>query len=165
MTSHYLNQWWLVYQRIYASLGLNELIYYVKFKSLMIANTTNPENYPWPKLKYPTIQYSELKCAHFSLEWWDMGQVHCGTREIALDFTHIFPDCFIDVADHIFKCILLTENVCISTQVYSLKLNCPKIVIGSGNGLVMNRWQSITWTNDDSVYWCHRCIPQWSIRL
>ena len=24
-TSHYLNQWWLVYRRIYASLGLNEL--------------------------------------------------------------------------------------------------------------------------------------------
>ena len=26
-TSHYLNQWWLVYRRIYASLGLNDLIY------------------------------------------------------------------------------------------------------------------------------------------
>ena len=26
-TSHYLNQWWLVYRRIYASLGLNELTY------------------------------------------------------------------------------------------------------------------------------------------
>ena len=26
-TSYYLNQWWLVYQRIYASLGLNELIF------------------------------------------------------------------------------------------------------------------------------------------
>ena len=25
MTCHYLNQWWLVYRRIYASLGLNEL--------------------------------------------------------------------------------------------------------------------------------------------
>ena len=25
VTSHYLNQWWLVYPRIYASLGLNEL--------------------------------------------------------------------------------------------------------------------------------------------
>ena len=25
-TSHYLNQWWLIYQRIYASLGLNELM-------------------------------------------------------------------------------------------------------------------------------------------
>ena len=24
-TSHYLNQWWLVYRRIYASFGLNEL--------------------------------------------------------------------------------------------------------------------------------------------
>ena len=27
-TSHYLNQWWLVYWRIYASLGLNELNIY-----------------------------------------------------------------------------------------------------------------------------------------
>ena len=27
-TSHYLNQWWLVCRRIYASLGLNELITY-----------------------------------------------------------------------------------------------------------------------------------------
>ena len=26
-TSHYLNQWWLVFWRIYASLGLNELIW------------------------------------------------------------------------------------------------------------------------------------------
>ena len=26
VTSHYLNQWWLVYWRIYASLGRNELI-------------------------------------------------------------------------------------------------------------------------------------------
>ena len=26
-TSHYLNQWWLVHRRIYASLGLNELTY------------------------------------------------------------------------------------------------------------------------------------------
>ena len=25
MTSHYLNQWWLVYRRIYASFGLNDL--------------------------------------------------------------------------------------------------------------------------------------------
>ena len=24
-TSHYLNQWWVIYRRIYASLGLNEL--------------------------------------------------------------------------------------------------------------------------------------------
>ena len=26
-TSHYLNQWWLIYRRIYASFGLNELRY------------------------------------------------------------------------------------------------------------------------------------------
>ena len=28
-TSHYLNQWWLFYWRIYASLGLNELTQWV----------------------------------------------------------------------------------------------------------------------------------------
>ena len=37
-TSHYLNQWWLVYRRIYASLGLNELIWaYVSGKSLLVS--------------------------------------------------------------------------------------------------------------------------------
>ena len=29
---HYLNQWWLVYWRIYASLGLNELINCLSYK-------------------------------------------------------------------------------------------------------------------------------------
>ena len=32
-TSHYLNQWWLFYRRIYASLGLNELKYHGKVLS------------------------------------------------------------------------------------------------------------------------------------
>ena len=31
-TSHYLNQWWLVYWRIYASLGINKLTYWDKDK-------------------------------------------------------------------------------------------------------------------------------------
>ena len=30
-TSHYLKQWWLIYRRIYASLGLNELSLIIKF--------------------------------------------------------------------------------------------------------------------------------------
>ena len=37
-TSHYLNQWWLDYRRIYASLGLNELTSYLgKSYSSMIS--------------------------------------------------------------------------------------------------------------------------------
>ena len=31
-TSHYLNQWWLVYRRIYASLGLNELMLHTQIQ-------------------------------------------------------------------------------------------------------------------------------------
>ena len=34
-TSHYLIQWWLVYWRVYASLGLNELRLYVKLKKML----------------------------------------------------------------------------------------------------------------------------------
>ena len=30
-TSHYLNQWWIVYWRIYASLGLNELSPHIQY--------------------------------------------------------------------------------------------------------------------------------------
>ena len=37
MTRHYLNQWWLIYRRIYASLGLNELI----FKSVSVSIAGN----------------------------------------------------------------------------------------------------------------------------
>ena len=28
------------------------------------------------------------------------------------------------------------------------------VIIGLGNGLVLNVWQSITWTSDDPVHWC-----------
>ena len=35
-TSHYLNQWWLVYRRIYASLGLNELIFSKKKRHVLL---------------------------------------------------------------------------------------------------------------------------------
>ena len=32
VTSHYLNQWWLIYRRIYVSLGLNELMKMFEFR-------------------------------------------------------------------------------------------------------------------------------------
>ena len=41
-TSHYLNEWWLVYWRIYGSLGLNEL--------RRLAGIQKQENIPWLKL-------------------------------------------------------------------------------------------------------------------
>ena len=36
-TSHYLNQWWLDYRRIYASLGLNELMYIILFSCISLS--------------------------------------------------------------------------------------------------------------------------------
>ena len=41
-TSHYLNQWWLIHWRIYASLGLNELIHRFWFR-LPTVPYTNPD--------------------------------------------------------------------------------------------------------------------------
>ena len=36
--------------------------------------------------------------------------------------------------------------------VCSHRSNWQDVIIGSDNGLVHNRWQAITWTNDDQVY-------------
>ena len=43
-TSHYLNQWWLDYRRLYASLGLNELTDNQYFASSKNRNNSNTEN-------------------------------------------------------------------------------------------------------------------------
>ena len=50
-TSHYLNQWWLVYRRIYASLGLNELNpleepVYIQERAIYIIEASEPQNRP-----------------------------------------------------------------------------------------------------------------------
>ena len=44
-TSHYLNHWWLVYRRIYASLGLNELICQVFHCKLIIVQCNHQWNH------------------------------------------------------------------------------------------------------------------------
>ena len=68
------------------------------------------------------------------------------------------------LADDIFKCIFFNENVRILIEI-SLKfvprihLNWQSVSIGSGNGLAPNRWQAITWTNDDPVQWLIYASP------
>ena len=39
-TSHYLNQWWLDYRRIYASLGLNELTHWGQVTHICVSKLT-----------------------------------------------------------------------------------------------------------------------------
>ena len=59
-TSHYLNQWWLVYRRIYASLGLNELIHVMEIKCHRTCYT-----YIYPLCS--EICCGNIKCITFSL--------------------------------------------------------------------------------------------------
>ena len=65
-TSHYLNQWWLVYWRIYASLGLNELmicfdIIFLWFKITLTAFVTkNQQSVMLPK--QPPLVTETSKC-------------------------------------------------------------------------------------------------------
>ena len=42
---------------------------------------------------------------------------------------------------------------CISELGHHASVNW--VIIGPGNGLVPNRWQAITWTNNDRGSWCH----------
>ena len=59
------------------------------------------------------------------------------------------------IEDNIFKCIFFNENIWISITI-SLKF-VPKGSIdnkftGTGNGLVPNRQEAITWTSADTVH-------------
>ena len=40
------------------------------------------------------------------------------------------------------------------TEVCSKGSNWQEVSIGSGDGLALNRWQAITWSNADPVHWC-----------
>ena len=61
-TSHYLNQWWLVYRRIYASLGLNELNQLIWI--LYYTPSPHTRDYTWKGFWriYPTQMKSDLFC-------------------------------------------------------------------------------------------------------
>ena len=52
-TSHYLNQWWLAYRRIYASFGLNELRNEIIFtKNILISLSVYSLNYLYAFVPY-----------------------------------------------------------------------------------------------------------------
>ena len=53
------------------------------------------------------------------------------------------------LADDIFKCNIVNENVLICSQASNWQL----VIIDPGNGLVPKRRQAIIWTNDDPVQW------------
>ena len=70
-TSHYLNQWWIVYRRIYASLGLNELNRCVSTHLRMQCKITNT---------HPLVTWS-------ATHWNDSGKLRlimCKTLEPCL---------------------------------------------------------------------------------
>ena len=64
-TSHYLNQWWLVYWRIYASLGLNELKLHMKCKFIKM-----------PKL-ISVINLANIECMPYISKSFGLVRVNC----------------------------------------------------------------------------------------
>ena len=57
------------------------------------------------------------------------------------------------LADGIFKCILLNENVRIPLNFVPEAPIYNNPGICSDNGLVPKRWQAIIWTNVDPIHW------------
>ena len=89
-TSHYLNQWWLYYRRIYVSCGLNDWItlHHTQYLCTWFALFETGQFYPYRSgslhwhqaidlihksqnspVPYPTMLHSEQKCAHLCSEW------------------------------------------------------------------------------------------------
>ena len=67
-TSHYLDQWWLDYRRIYASLGLNELI-----NGRFLGEHTDDNK--WPVMRTSWL-YRRLKRSHHGGCWWELWPLH-----------------------------------------------------------------------------------------
>ena len=61
-TSHYLNQWWLVYRRIYASLGLSELKMSCQYKNSRYKDKT---------LSRPSYLYNEIPIPGKTVLYWN----------------------------------------------------------------------------------------------
>ena len=79
-TSHYLNQWWLVYRRIYASLGLNELSN--KRHPITLKRKGRQDNCPkchWRRWKqaltFPVTSTTVVLTTFPILWFWTRGQV------------------------------------------------------------------------------------------
>ena len=77
-TSHYLNQWWLDYWRIYASLGLNELRIVLTQNTFPMGqvNIQNYRHYYWgltSKSRWRTSRYSQTLVHHLS--GWTSGPI------------------------------------------------------------------------------------------
>ena len=84
-TSHYLNQWWLVYWRIYASLGLNELNYHQTSTiscTLVDNNIVDHSDVVWasPVADAPTTSSFSTKKPW--LQWIGQRQLQDETRNI-----------------------------------------------------------------------------------
>ena len=74
-------------------------------------------------------------------------------NSLGYHWTHLPLDKMATImADDIFKCIFLNENDELQFKIHwnlFQESNWQYSSIGSGNGLVPNRRQAITWTNDD----------------
>ena len=131
-------------------------------------------------------------CAHFCYE-----MVHCGiwdwcimgficnrsilnTMKIQWKMWYIYSfSWYIEVrknsrhfADNIFKMHFLEWKLIYFDsnfiEVYFMASNWKWVSTGSDNGLTLNRWQTIMWSNDDPFQWCimhSLCITRpWSIK-
>ena len=158
MTSHYLNQWWFVYQRINASLGFNELR--VPFTNT-ISNHRDPHTPE--KFQVSTFPHS-WNVQHFHV-CFDSNHLNChnynspekfNTFRLRQNGRH-FPD-------NIFKCIFFSENVWISLKI-SLRF-VPNGPINNIPALVqIMAYRLVIWTNGG---WFVVTRPQWvktSLRL
>ena len=62
----------------------------------------------------------------------------------------LYPRQYFEMHLHGWKVLYFDSNF---TEVCSKGSNWQQVSTGSGNGLVLNRWQAITWTNAGPVHW------------
>ena len=78
-TSHYLNQWWLFYWRIYASLGLNELMFVVDTGSATRLRGVSLPTRPPRSLVALWVLATNIRIKSFTMNnGWSLWMTWCG---------------------------------------------------------------------------------------
>ena len=125
-TSHYLNQWWLVYWRIHASLGLNELIQTLGTSFIVIVSKIHAFSFKKVPLKMLSAKWRQfllglnmlirplaanlseillnvLKSKLRGLKCWLTANVNCGLHPPLVDNTDLLGKCGLPSATNMIK--------------------------------------------------------------
>ena len=106
-------------------------------------------------IRIQTISFKKMCLKMSSAKWRPFGLC---LNELRVSMVRLGRDDWLFIEDISYNCIFFGKKYLHFgsdfTVVWSLGYDWLEVSIGSGNSLVLNRQQVITWTNVNPIHWC-----------